>query len=136
MQSHAYQKKEVGEVNNIFIVLLMIFFHIVDDHYLQGWLASAKQKKYWQENAPEFLYKYDYIWALIMHSFSWSFMIMLPIAYIQHFNISLLFLIMFSVNLVIHALVDDLKANKRKINLWADQLIHIWQIVFTAGILL
>ena len=114
----------------------MIFFHIVDDYYLQGWLASAKQKKYWQENAPEFLYKYDYIWALIMHSFSWSFMIMLPIAYIQHFNISLLFLIMFSVNLVIHALVDDLKANKRKINLWADQLIHIWQIVFTAGILL
>lgn len=123
-------------MNNIFIVLLMIFFHIVDDYYLQGWLASAKQKKYWQENAPEFLYKYDYIWALIMHSFSWNFMIMLPIAYIQHFNISLLFLIMFSVNLVIHALVDDLKANKRKINLWADQLIHIWQIVFTAGILL
>ena len=123
-------------MNNIFIVLLMIFFHIVDDYYLQGWLASAKQKKYWQENAPEFLYKCDYIWALIMHSFSWSFMIMLPIAYIQHFNISLLFLIMFSVNLVIHALVDDLKANKRKINLWADQLIHILQIVFTAGILL
>ena len=130
------KRKRWGEVNNIFIVLLMIFFHIVDDYYLQGWLASAKQKKYWQENAPEFLYKYDYIWALIMHSFSWSFMIMLPIAYIQHFNISLLFLIMFSVNLVIHALVDDLKANKRKINLWADQLIHIWQIVFTAGILL
>ena len=135
IQTHT-KRKRWREVNNIFIVLLMIFFHIVDDYYLQGWLASAKQKKYWQENAPEFLYKYDYIWALIMHSFSWSFMIMLPIAYIQHFNISLLFLIMFSVNLVIHALVDDLKANKRKINLWADQLIHIWQIVFTAGILL
>ena len=130
------KRKRWGEVNNIFIVLLMIFFHIVDDYYLQGWLASAKQKKYWQENAPEFLYKYDYIWALIMHSFSWSFMIMLPIAYIQHFNISLLFLIIFSMNLVMHAIVDDLKANKRKINLWADQLIHIWQIVFTAGILL
>ena len=50
-------------MNNIFIVLLMIFFHIVDDYYLQGWLASAKQKKYWQENALEFLYKYDYIYG-------------------------------------------------------------------------
>lgn len=123
-------------MNNIFIVLLMIFFHIVDDYYLQGWLASAKQKKYWQETAPEKMYKYDYIWALIMHSFSWSFMIMLPIAYIQHFNISLLFLIMFSVNLVIHALVDDLKANKRKINLWIDQIIHLCQITITAIIFL
>ena len=96
----------------ILLLLTMIFLHIVDDYYLQGWLASAKQMKYWQNNAPDKMYKYDYIWALIMHSFSWSFMIMLPIAYIQHFNISLLFLIMFSVNLVIHALVDDLKANK------------------------
>lgn len=123
-------------MNNVFIVLLMIFFHIVDDYYLQGWLASAKQMKYWQENAPDKMYKYDYIWALIMHSFSWSFMIMLPIAYIQHFNIRLLFLIMFSVNLGIHALVDDLKANKRKINLWIDQIIHLCQIIITAIIFL
>ena len=61
-------------MNSIFILLLMIFLHIVDDYYLQGWLASAKQKKYWQDNAPEKLYKYDYDWALIMHSFSWTYM--------------------------------------------------------------
>lgn len=114
----------------------MIFCHIVDDYYLQGWLASAKQKKYWSENAPDKMYRFDYIWALIMHSFSWAFMIMLPIAFTRQFKADITFLVMFLVNITIHAVVDDLKANKRKINLWVDQLIHIWQVVFTAGILL
>ena len=123
-------------MNKIFTLLLMIFCHIVDDYYLQGWLASAKQKKYWQENAPEKLYKYDYIWALIMHSFSWAFMIMLPIAYSLSFNINIAFLIAFIVNVIIHAITDDLKANKRKINLWEDQIIHLIQIGLTGYIVL
>ena len=123
-------------MNKIFTLLLMIFCHIVDDYYLQGWLASAKQKKYWQENAPEKLYKYDYIWALIMHSFSWAFMIMLPIAYSLSFNINIAFLIAFVLNVTIHAVTDDLKANKRKINLWEDQIIHLIQISLTGYIVL
>lgn len=28
----------------IILLLGMLFCHIVDDYYLQGWLASAKQK--------------------------------------------------------------------------------------------
>lgn len=123
-------------MNKIFIVLLMIFCHIVDDYYLQGWLASAKQKKYWKENASEKMYQYDYIWALIMHSFSWSFMIMLPIAFINDFDLTVSFLVLFIFNVIVHAVTDDLKANKKKINLWGDQLIHICQIVLTAGLLL
>ena len=119
-------------MDEMFALLLMIFCHIVDDYYLQGWLASAKQKKYWQENAPEKMYKYDYIWALIMHSFSWTFMVMLPIAYSLSFSLNGWFLIAFVVNVTIHAFVDDLKANKRKINLWEDQTIHFMQILFTA----
>ena len=59
----------------ILILFAMIFCHIVDDYYLQGWLASAKQKEWWKANAPDSLYSLDYIWALIMHSFSWAFMI-------------------------------------------------------------
>lgn len=123
-------------MSNFFIILTMIFCHIVDDYYLQGWLASAKQKKFWQENAPEKLYKYDYIWALIMHSFSWTFMIMLPIAIINKFNLSMDFLFLFIVNLTAHAAVDNLKANERKINLWIDQIIHLVQICITAWLLL
>ena len=119
-----------------FIVLLMIFCHIVDDYYLQGWLTSAKQKKYWQENAPEKMYEYDYIWALIMHSFSWAFMVMLPIAFIKGFDLGVSFVIVFICNLIIHANTDDMKANKRKINLWVDQIIHLLQIAITAVIFL
>lgn len=123
-------------MNKVFIVILMFFLHVVDDYYLQGWLASAKQKKYWEENAPQPLYKYDYIWALLMHSFSWTFMIMLPIAFFMNFNVTPLFLIYFVVNIIIHAVVDNLKANNLKINLWEDQLIHMLQITGTAMIFL
>lgn len=118
-------------MNAAFVFLWMIFFHIVDDYYLQGWLASAKQKSWWKSNAPEELYKHDYIWALIMHSFSWTFMVMLPIAYYQGFAISKLFVIAFIANTVFHALIDDQKANRKTINLWHDQLFHIMQIVLT-----
>ena len=119
---------------NLFIILAMIFCHIVDDYYLQGWLASAKQKKWWEENAPQKLYNHDYIMALIMHSMSWSFMIMFPIAISMSFNVSILFVIVFILNAVIHALVDNLKANKLQINLITDQLIHLLQIFVTATI--
>jgi hypothetical protein len=109
----------------------MIFFHIVDDYYLQGWLASAKQKSYWEANAPDEMYKNDYIWALIMHSFSWVFMIMLPLAHFYSFSIGLPFVIIFLINVVCHAYTDNAKANWKLINLWQDQLIHILQIGLT-----
>ena len=115
------------------IFLTMIFLHIVDDYYLQGILAQMKQKKFWKEQAPDELYKYDYIWALIMHSFSWTFMIMLPLIFVS--PISPAFYVIFVVNLAVHAYVDNLKANKHKINLWQDQLIHLAQIILTFIIL-
>lgn len=118
-------------MNLAFVFLWMIFFHVVADYNLQGWLASAKQKSYWEANAPDELYKRDYICALIMHSISWTFMIMLPIAYAQDFTTAGGFLFMFVFNVVFHALVDDLKANQKMINLWVDQLAHIGQMILT-----
>ena len=115
----------------MFILLSMIFCHIIDDYYLQGILASMKQKSWWEENAPDELYKKDYIMALIMHSLSWSFMIMLPLAIYNNFNIGWLFVIAFVINALIHGFVDNLKANIRKINLIQDQIIHIVQIIIT-----
>lgn len=118
----------------ILILLSMIFCHIVDDYYLQGWLASAKQKKWWEKNAPDELYKNDYKMALFMHAFSWSFMIMLPLvvyAYIGGLTLKIGTVFWYIINLAIHAYVDNLKANKGKINLVQDQLIHLIQIVAT-----
>lgn len=109
----------------------MIFCHIVDDYYLQGWLASAKQKSWWEKNAPDKLYKYDYLVALFMHSFSWTFMIMLvPTIYVLLFG-GIWSPIVFIANLIIHMIVDDMKANKKKINLIQDQSIHMIQIFAT-----
>lgn len=124
-------------MNTLFVILCMVFLHIIDDYVLQApCLSKLKQKSYWQENAPEKLYKYDYIVALIMHSISWAFMIMLPIAYYKPFDVGVLFAIIFACNVAIHAIVDHLKANVKRINLWQDQLIHILQIVLTAVLLI
>lgn len=118
-------------MDKIYIFLIMVFLHIVDDYYLQGWLASAKQKKWWEQNAPQQIYKHDYIMALVMHSLSWSFMIMLPIAISLKFTFSWFYLIAFLINATVHGFVDNLKANKLKINLIQDQTIHIVQIIAT-----
>lgn len=111
--------------------LFMLFFHIVDDYYLQGILAKMKQRSWWKENAPEELYRYDWLVALLMHSLSWAFMIMLPIAYRVGFSLSPIFLIVYSTNVIIHGMVDHFKANKKKISLITDQTIHILQILYT-----
>lgn len=120
----------------LFVLLTMIFCHIVDDYYLQGILSSMKQKQWWKDNAPLALYRYDYIAALVMHAFSWSFMVMLPIAYMYRFAITGLFTIVFLFNMVIHAVADDLKANKGAISLIGDQYVHIAQIIMTAILLI
>lgn len=101
----------------------------------RGWLASAKQKSWWQENAPDKKYEHDYLWALSMHSFSWAFMIMLPIAYTFQFNIGFEFFIFFVLNVFVHACTDNAKANLKTINLWQDQLIHMGQIFMTSALL-
>ena len=114
----------------LLILVSMVFCHIVDDYYLQGWLASAKQKSWWEQNAPEKLYKHDYIAALFMHSFSWSFMVMLvPTAYVVLFG-GTWYPILFAGNVLIHMFVDDLKANRKRINLIQDQGIHMLQILW------
>lgn len=127
-------------MNNLvyFILVLMFFCHIVDDYYLQGWLASAKQRSWWEQNAPSSLYRYDYLMALFCHALSWSIMISLPVfVYLIVTELFVpLMLLVIPVNIVIHAIVDDLKANKKKINLIIDQLIHFAQITLTWLLLL
>ena len=115
----------------LFILLCMIFFHIVDDYYSQGILASMKQKSWWENNYPDKLYKYDYLMALFMHSFSWAFMIMLPPTVYTMIVGATWYPILYVLNLCVHFYVDNLKANKMKINLIQDQCIHLAQIVGT-----
>lgn len=122
----------------IIILITMIFCHIVDDYYLQGCLAKFKQKRWWKDNVKNYeMYKYDYIIALIMHGFSWSFMIHLPILlYVWSINginnnFSYVYVLLVLYHTLFHALIDNEKANKLTINLVKDQLLHIFQILIS-----
>lgn len=113
----------------------MIFLHIINDFFLQGILASMKQKAWWRnQEGYKDMYQDDYIVALMMHSFSWAFMIMLPIYFAMKFELSWFYIIALFVNVFIHSIVDDLKANKMKISLFTDQTIHLCQITWTYAI--
>lgn len=115
------------------VLLLMVFLHIVDDYYLQaiGPLASMKQRSWWEKHYPQKLYKYDYLVALLMHSMSWAFMVMLPISIYRSWDIDGTFILLFIVNTAIHAFVDNMKANWLLINLIVDQSFHMVQIAST-----
>lgn len=131
-------------MTNLFILLFMVFLHIVADFNLQGILSSLKQKRFWNkeniakecsEISPakafilEHKYRSDYLVALFVHSFMWIFIVMLPIALKMNFKINIIFILLFILHLIIHMLTDNLKANKLKISLLEDQLIHFIQII-------
>ena len=116
---------------NWIILVSMIFCHIIDDYYLQGILASMKQRRWWNEHAPDYKYRNDYIMALAIHSMSWAFMIMLPLFIDSNFQLNIVFSVVWIGNTLIHSIVDNAKANLKYINLIQDQLIHIAQIVIT-----
>lgn len=125
----------------IILLLTMIFLHILDDFHLQGILANFKQRSWWKENEPHKMYKNDYIIALFIHSFSWAFAISIPciiynILYYRHEEYLYVYLILFVFNMVIHMIIDHLKANIRRINLTTDQYLHLLQIVVTWFILI
>lgn len=128
-------------MSNTFVFLAMIFLHILDDFHLQGILAEMKQKKWWRTH-PQYkpMYKNDYLVALVIHCLSWAFMIMLPIAFVRGFDVGTGFVLICLTQAVIHGIIDDLKANLFKINLIADQVLHLVQIVivfafYTGGVI-
>lgn len=127
--------------NIVMCFVLMVFMHIVDDFYLQGILAKLKQKSFWRDETPwesyTRLYRHDYIIALADHAFSWCVCIHIPMFVVWYMcgGFSLIaFLINFVTQATIHAVIDNLKANKFKINLIEDQLLHIVQISFTLAL--
>lgn len=110
------------------VLFLMIFLHIIDDFCVQGIMASMKQKSWWQEHPigsnPK--YKNDYLAALFAHSFSWAFMIMIPVLIWGQWEWPILLANMFT-----HAVIDNAKTNKFQINLIQDQTYHLIQIIAT-----
>lgn len=119
------------------LFIYVFFGHFLGDFIFQTSLvANLKQKQYWINHKDyKDLYKYDYIVGLFIHSFCWTFCIMFPLLYVNNFTMSTTFIIVFIVNILIHMYIDDLKANKFKINFITDQLAHIVQMIISIMIL-
>lgn len=115
------------------IFWLMFLVHIRTD-FNQGIIASMKQRNWWEDHYPNDLYKNDYKIVLLIHSIEWSVSIMIIPAtrYIILGGKSIIILsIILVLNVIVHLVVDDLKANKLAINLNMDQTIHFVQILVT-----
>ena len=122
---------------SIKVLLLMFLFDIIDDFVLQPiCLSKLKQKRYWIEECKKYnlnisKYDTDYITALLIHGLSWSIMIHVPLMFLGGIRDDFFLLLSVLLNTVIHAIIDNLKANKLKINLDVDQCLHVLQIVIT-----
>ena len=118
----------------VILLLAMLMCHIIDDFGLQGILAQFKQKSFWEDKGE--LYKNDYKSSLLLHALSWTISINIPvIVYIVLSNkmddlkITTGFCWIFIANWLVHAFIDDCKANKKYINLNMDQSLHMLQIL-------
>lgn len=121
----------------IILLLILVYMHILDDFVLQGVLSTMKRKINWiKDKEYKELYKYDYMISLIIHALSWTISINIPIMFIIYrfdrlhdMKVMIIFIVEFICNWVIHSIVDNLKANKGKINLVQDQLCHFCQVL-------
>ena len=108
--------------NFIFKLFLFgVLLHIIDDFVFQPiCLSKLKQKKWWVDTCNEIgvnieNYRFDYRCALLIHSISWTIMMMAPIIIFLDIACgSLIFYILY--NVYVHYITDDAKANDMKIN--------------------
>ena len=121
-----------------YMIFIMLIMHIIADYMLQtDLMAKAKQKKWWKENYPEKMYENDWMVILITHSFEWAFFIQAPLVVYDYLNygyresVLVFTIIALIVNTIMHAIVDNDKANKLAISLLLDQGFHILQIIMT-----
>ena len=119
----------------VYIFLIMILLHIIDDFVLQPiCLSKLKQKTFWETYVKDDeKYKFDYKVALVIHALSWSIMIHLPLMVIGVSEFGILLSVI--INTIMHAWIDDEKANKLNITLFEDQLMHLIQVGSTWAVL-
>ena len=114
-------------------ITFMLLMHLVADYTLQGWLAQGKQLSWWKnlgfKDEKWGKYKFDYTAALACHALYWSILVCLPFWSSEWLAVAIF------ANTIVHAVVDDLKANLGKLNLIQDQLIHVAQIAVTFALL-
>lgn len=120
-------------MNKLYVIvfILMLLAHFFADFHLQGILADMKQEQWWNNSKN----KYDYLAALAIHSAEWTLWMMIPLFLLPYLDLGM-FLLLAALNIVVHSLTDNSKANYRDISLIQDQIIHLAQIAFTYAALI
>ena len=126
------------------LLMMMVTLHVVADFHLQGILANMKQWRWWEKQECEFTREEidrgadrvdwvscekDYIPALLLHAFEWSFIVCIPLMWFVGMNWVGAVLVL--LNTAYHAYVDNVKCNHLEINLAIDQGLHMVQILCT-----
>lgn len=115
----------------VIVLILMLLAHFFADFHLQGILADMKQEQWWKkQEGYNSKYKYDYVAVLAIHSAEWTLWVMIPLMLLPYIDLGI-FLLLAALNIVVHFLTDNSKANYKDINLIQDQIIHLAQIAFT-----
>lgn len=115
----------------VIVLILMLLAHFFADFHVQGILADMKQEQWWkQQDGDNSKNKYDYLAALAIHSAEWTLWMMIPLFLLPHLDLGI-FLLLAALNIVVHSLTDNSKANYRDISLVQDQALHLAQIAFT-----
>lgn len=125
------------------LTLLVILLHLVADYSLQGCLAQLKTAKFWRSvcrdcewcsaDAAFRRYGHDYRAGLVCHALYWTLVTFAPIIF-HPLCSAWTALAIVSLNALFHCWVDDLKANRGRLNLVQDQLLHAVQIAATIGV--
>lgn len=116
-----------------------VLCHFLADYNLQGILCNLKCQDWWEDQIKIMKdkygdkidydkYKNDWFEGLSAHALMWSIITFLPMLPTLN-ELKWSFIVL--VNYAIHLKVDDLKANRHKINLCQDQHLHFAQIIIT-----
>ena len=125
----------------LYLFILCLWCHVLDDYWLQGCMAKLKQRDWWRGQLTEemvkrgtrledTIYRHDYIAALAMHAAQWAVSIMVPLIIVRPWEAGF-YVVAWLINAPLHALVDDLKANRHLVSLVNDQLFHVLQVECT-----
>lgn len=121
-------------MDDVFLLFSMMFAHIVADFNLQGVLADMKQAGWWDKSVPakyRSMVKYDWIVALVIHGFAWSFCMCLPYYLVPGITDFSMLNQMIVINAVLHSVIDAIKCYFCKFNLVQDQMFHLIQVIGT-----
>ena len=109
----------------------MLLLHVLAEFVLQPVaLLRLKQKTYWEQPEHPNGGKDASAMAIAIYAILWSVMIMLPLMYYSTEG-DLILLLVFLVNMLVHAYIDEYATNRRKLTFVTAQSLYLLQLTIT-----